>query len=189
LSFKVLVVPEDSTNNGYILGPLIEKMLAKCSKPKAQVDVLDDPRVMGFEHAKKLLRAQLLEQYRFMDLVLFLPDADGKGEIRTSELRALEDEANRQRVRLLCCAAQQEVEVWLMAGHRHLLGRPWQEIRSDSSVKENVFERFLATHGNLRASGGGRERLMLETLKGYDALLQLCPELAELEQRIRQILA
>jgi hypothetical protein len=188
LSFRVLVVPEDSTNNGYILGPLVEKILARCGKPKARIDVLDDPRVMGYEHAKKLLRTQLFEQYRFMDLFLFLPDADGKGESRMAELRALEDEASRQGARLLCCAAQQEVEVWLMAGHRHLLGRPWQEIRSDASVKENIFERFLATHGNPQASGGGREKLMVENLSGYDALLKLCPELAELERRIREIL-
>jgi hypothetical protein len=189
LSFKVLVVPEDSTNNGYILGPLVEKMLAKCGKPRAQVEVLGDPRVMGYEHAKKLLKNQILEQYRFTDLILFLPDADGKGESRSAELLALEDEAGRQRVRLLCCAAQQEVEVWLMAGHRRLLGRPWPEIRNDASIKEAVFERFLAVYGNLRASGDGRESLMLETLKGYDALLQLCPELEDLERRIREILA
>lgn len=189
MSFKVLVVPEDSTNNGYILGPLVEKMLAKCGKPKAQIEVLGDPRVMGYDHATKLLKNQILEQYRFMDLILFLPDADGKGETRGAELRALEDEASRQRVRLLCCAAQQEVEVWLMAGHRHLLGRPWPEIQSDASIKETMFERFLATHGNLRASGEGRERLMQETLRGYDALLKLCPELADLERRIREILA
>ncbi len=89
------------------------------------------------------------------------------------------------------CAAllSEEVEVWLMAGHRHLLGRPWQEIRGDASIKETMFERFLAVHGNLRALGDGRESLMLETLRSYDALLQLCPELEDLERRIREILA
>lgn len=29
---------------------------------------------------------------------------------------------------------------------------------------------------------------MEQTLAGYDALLKLCPELAELERRLRQIL-
>ena len=190
MSFSALVIPEDATNNGYILGPLVEKMLANCGKPKARITILDDPRVMGYEHAKKLLRNQIFEQYRrFTDLFLFLPDADGKADSRKAELRALEDDANRQGALLLCCAAEQESEVWLLAGHRHHLVRQrWQEIRADSSVKENVFEPFLLAHGDPKAPGGGRESLMKQTLTGYGALLQLCPELAELERRIREVL-
>jgi len=123
-----------------------------------------------------------------MNLLLFLPDADGKSERRSAELQALESEADQQGVRLLCCPAKEEVEAWLLAGHRHRLGQSWQEIRADASVKENVFLPFLAIHGNPKAPGGGRDLLMAETLNGYDALLQLCPELAELERRIREIL-
>jgi hypothetical protein len=63
----------------------------------------------------------------------------------------------------------------------------WQEIRSDISVKENVFQPFLAAYGNHKAPGGGRDVLMGQTLNSYGALLQLCPELAELERRIRDI--
>jgi hypothetical protein len=186
LSFKVLVVPEDPTNNGYILKPLIGKILSRCGKPNARVDVLDDPRVSGYEHAKALLRTQLLEDYRFMDLLLFLPDADGKD--RSAEFRSLEEEADRQGARLLCCAAKEEVEVWLLAGHRERLRQQsWQTIRSDTSVKENVFQPFLQEYGNPKAPGEGRDVLMGQTLNGYGALLQLCPELAELERRIREL--
>lgn len=185
LSFKVLVVPEDSTNNGYILKPLIEKMLAKCGKPAAEIKVLDDPHVNGYEHAKNVLRTEVFEKFRFMNLLMFLPDADGKD--RTQELRALEEEASRQRARLLCCAARQEVEAWLLAGHRSRLDCSWQQIREDTSVKENVFAPFLATYGNPNAPGEGREILMAETLRKYKTLLQLCPELAELERRIRGV--
>jgi hypothetical protein len=187
LSFKVLVVPEDPTNNGYILKPLVSKILSRCGKPNARIDVLDDPRVSGYEHAKTLLRTQLLEDYGFMDLILFLPDADGKD--RAAEFRSLEEEAGRQGVRLLCCAAKQEVEVWLLAGYRDRLDVRWQELRLDRSVKENVFQPFLRAHGNPKAPGGGRDVLMTQTLNGYGALLQLCPELAELERRVREILA
>ena len=121
-----------------------------------------------------------------MNLFLFLPDADGKD--RSAELRALEADANRQGVRLLCCAAEQEVEVWLLAGHQNRLpSQSWSAIRSDTSVKENVFHPFLAAHGNPKAPGGGRDVLMGQTLNGYGALLRLCPELAELERRIRDL--
>lgn len=186
MSFDVLVVPEDPINNGYILGPLVQRILASCGKPNAYVKVLDNPRTEGYEHAKELLRTRLFERYRHMNLLLFLPDADGKD--RTAEFLALELEAEGRGVRLLCCAAVQEAEAWLLAGHKDRLGKPWREIREDRSVKENVFERFLAEYGDPGATGDGRESLMKETLSRYGALLKLCPELAELERRIREIL-
>ncbi|MFL6258546.1 MAG: hypothetical protein ACJ76Y_02435 [Thermoanaerobaculia bacterium] len=186
MSFDVLVVPEDPANNGYILKPLVSRILAACGKTNAKVTVLSNPRAKGYQHAKTLLRSQVFARYRHMDLLLFLPDADGKN--RLAELQALEQEASAQGIHLLCCAAKEEVEVWLLAGHRERLGQPWQAIRSDTSVKENVFQPFLQEHGNPKAPGGGRDVLMGQTLNGYGALLQRCPELAELERRIREFL-
>lgn len=183
MSFNVLVVPEDPSNNGYILRPLVVRMLAEAGKGNAKVDVLGNPRAQGYSHAKEILRGQLLERYRHKDLLLFLVDADGKD--RRDELRNLEDEAAAQGVRLLCCAAEQEVEVWLLAGHRDKLGQSWQEVRREVSVKEGIFEPFLATYGDRRRAGGGRDLLMKETLGTYDALLRLCPELNDLHQRLR----
>lgn len=187
MSFDVLVVPEDPANNGYILKPLVSRILAACGKTNAKVTVLSNPRAKGYQHAKALLRSQILARYRHMNLLLFLPDADGKD--RVAEFQALEQEASVQDIRLLCCAAKEEVEVWLLVGHRERLSQSWQTIRNDTSVKENVFQPFLQAHGNPKAPGGGRDVLMGQTLNGYGALLQLCPELAELERRIREILA
>jgi hypothetical protein len=185
LSLDVLVVPEDPLNNGYILKPLVSRMLAECGKPNAHVTVLSNPRAKGYDHAKTLLRNQLFSRYRHKHLLLYLPDADGKD--RTEEFRGLEEEADRQGVRLLCCAAEQEVEIWLLAGYRDRLDRRWQELRADVSIKENVFKGFLATHGDPKAAGGGRDRLMQVTLENYRSILTLCPELAQLEEKIRSI--
>lgn len=188
MSFDVLIVPEDFTYNGYILGPLVKRMLSECGRPNAIVSPPKGPQPRGYEHAKALLRTRYFDLYRHMNLLLFLPDADGKD--RSAEFRSLEEEADRQGARLVCCAAKEEVEVWLLAGHRERLGQqPWQTIRSDTSVKENVFQPFLQEYGDPRAPGDGRDILMEQTLNGYGALLQLCPELAELERRIREILA
>lgn len=187
MSFDVLVVPEDPANNGYILKPLVIRLLEECGKPNAVVTVLANPRAQGYEHAKGLLRSQLLDRYRHMNLILFLPDADGKD--RGGELRALEAEAGERGVRLLRCAAVQEVEVWLLAGHHERLPAGWPEVRADTSVKERFFLPFLSDHGDRRRAGGGRDLLMQQTLGNYRSLLALCPELAELESRIRQILA
>jgi hypothetical protein len=185
LSFNVLVIPEDPTNNGHILKPLVARMCAECGRGAAKVKVLENPRTQGYEHAKELIRRSLLEDYSYKDLLLFLVDADGRD--RRGEFESLEKEAEARGVRLLCCAAKEEIEVWLLAGHRHRLDPGWQEIRNEISVKERIFEPFLAAHGDPLRTGGGRDLLMKETLGNYSALLKLCPELAELERRLRAL--
>jgi hypothetical protein len=92
-------------------------------------------------------------------------------------------------VRLFCCAAQPEVEAWLLAGYRDDLSIPWGDVRQHPRLKEEVFEPFLRQFGDMRSPGGGRERLTRETLANYRVLLSVCPELAELEERLRTFLA
>jgi len=188
MSFSVLIVPEDPSNNGYILKPLVERMLSECGKARAVVDVLKNPRPRGYANAKSLLEdGNFLRRYHHKNLLLFLPDADGKN--RDDEFRILEERALGSGVRLLCCAAQQEVEVWLLAGHVKKLSATWTEIRRNASIKEQVFEGFLAEYGDHRAVGKGRKELMEQTLKSYRGLLSRCPELAQLEGRIRTLVA
>ena len=187
MSYRVLVIPEDPTQNGYILKPLVEAMLDNCGKPRAKVTILSNPRVQGYEDAKQALEKSIFEAYTHMHLLLFLPDADGND--RAKEFGILESTAATAGVKLLCCAAVQEVEVWLLAGHLRKIGTSIADVRSDVSVKENLFEPFLEEHGDARRPGGGRDLLMAETLKKYRGLIQRCPELKELEDRIRPILA
>jgi hypothetical protein len=71
------VIPEDPTYNGYILKPLVERILAECGKPNAKVIVLTNPKADGYERAKALL-GEVFERYKHHDVMLFLPDADGK---------------------------------------------------------------------------------------------------------------
>lgn len=182
MSFNVLVVPEDPTLNGYILRPLVERILHECGKPNAKITILPNPRAQGYEHAKSLLESKLFYTYRHMDLFLFLPDADGKD--RSAPLRALEARATEAGLKLICECAVQEVEVWLLAGHTDKLDQEWQQIRNDSHVKENVFQPFLMHYGDMRRAGGGRDLLMRETLSNYNGLLARCPEIKSLQDRI-----
>jgi hypothetical protein len=129
----------------------------------------------------------IVEKYAHLDLLLFLVDADGHD--RSPLFGRLESGAARQGVRLICCAAVQEIEVWLLAGHTGKLGRTWSEVRTDTSVKENVFVPFLRRFGNDRRPGGGRDLLMRETLINYQGLLDRCPELAELQEKVCDALA
>lgn len=185
MSLKVLVIPEDPTYNGAILKPLVKRMLVECGKPRAWVQILTDPKVNGFDHACARMEA-IAERYSHFDFLLFLPDNDGQD--RSARLRNLEERAARRGGRLLCCAAIEEVETWLLAGHRLKLQQDWQQVREDVSVKENVFTPFLAQHGNRRELSGGRQRLMEETLKNYHSVTRLCPEVGKLEQRIKAVL-
>ena len=183
MSCSVLVIPEDPTYNGYILRPLVSKLLEGCGKGNAKVQVLLNPKVSGFEHACGSMPA-IVDRYGYLDLLLFLPDADGKD--RSGQFARLESEYGRK---LICCAAVQEVEAWLLAGHTDKLPRPWREIQADVSVKENVFVPFLNEFGDSRQPGGGREALMQQTLTNLRGLLERCPELAVLQRRICEALA
>jgi hypothetical protein len=184
VSLQVLVIPEDQTYNGYILQPIVKRVLSELGKPNARVKVLPDPKLNGYPHAVSAIRGDLVRRYKHVDLWLFLPDAD-----RAGDLRWLESELAEQGVRLLCCAAQPEVEAWLLAGHRDKLSLPWPEVRQHTRLKEAVFEPFLKEYGDRRSPGGGRERLVRETLANYRGLLSVCPELAQLEGRLRAFFA
>jgi hypothetical protein len=184
VSFRVLVIPEDPTYNGYILQPIVERMLAELGKPQAHVQVLTNPKLNGYPRAVSAIRGELVDRYRQFHLWLFLPDAD-----RATDLGPLENKLAEQNVRLFGCAAVPEVEAWLLAGHKNSLPLPWNDVRQHRRLKEDIFEPFLAQFGDSRSPGGGRERLIRETLGNYRGLLSMCPELGELEDRLRTFLA
>jgi hypothetical protein len=181
VSFRVLVIPEDPTNNGYILRPLVSRVLAEVGKTNAQTLVLTNPRLTGYDHAVKAIEGDLPERYDFYDLWLFLPDAD-----RAAGLPALEARMRIRGIPLLCCAAQPEVEAWALAAHREKVNGNWSELRNHPRFKEDVFDPFLAKYGDMRAAGAGREKLMRQALANYRGLLAVCPELADLEQRLSE---
>ena len=56
MSFKVLVIPEDPTHNGYLLKPLVERILGDTGKPNAKVTVLTNPRFQGYDQASKAIK-------------------------------------------------------------------------------------------------------------------------------------
>jgi hypothetical protein len=182
MSFRVLVIPEDPTYNGYILKPLVERMLAETGKPNARVTILTNPKLGGYDHAVAAIRNELALRYGHLDLWLFMPDADIAGE-----LAALELEAKGKGVRLLCVAAKPEVEAWLLAGHREKLAIKWSDVVSHPQLKEAVFEPFLKKHGDPRSAGSGREALTRATLANYRGLLDACPELRELHHRLQAL--
>jgi hypothetical protein len=180
MSCKVLVIPEDPTYNGYLLKPLVERLLDEAGKPKAQVLILRDPKTGGFSDACDLIQSgKLRDRYGYYDLWLFLPDGD-----QARVLQTLEDGVKDQKARLIASYLTPEVEVTLIAGHPQADTKGWQAKKEHPRFKEDIFVPFLTEFGNPTAPGDGRQRLMLEALKNYPRIKQLVPEVADLEKRI-----
>lgn len=180
MSCKVLVIPEDPTLNGYLLKPLVEKVMEDAGKRQAKVLVLRDPKVGGFSQAVDLITSgKLRDKYGHYDFWLFLPDGD-----MAKDLREMEQKVVGQKARLITCAIQPEVEILVLAGHPKADVRPWAVAIKHPKFKETYFAPFLREHGDRRAPGQGREQLMREALRQYARIKRLCPEIAELEKRI-----
>ena len=181
MSFRVLVIPEDPTWNGYILTPLTQALLADAGKPKTVVKLLENPRLRGYAHALRAIREELPDSYRYFDLWLFFPDADRAG---ADAMRRLEADLRSKSIPLLCCPAQPEVEIYACVGFRDDLPGGWEDVRTHPRMKEEVFAGLLQTHGDPRRAGGGRETMITRSLQNLQRLFQLCPETRDLRDRI-----
>ncbi|MBC6475472.1 MAG: hypothetical protein GDA48_23935 [Hormoscilla sp. GM102CHS1] len=53
-------------------------MMKQCNKPNAKVEILSKPRTQGYANAKSLIKSFIIDNFDYKDLLLFLPDADGK---------------------------------------------------------------------------------------------------------------
>ena len=185
MSFTVLVIPEDPMLNGHILKPLTETIVADAGRPSAKVTVLTKPRLRGYDQAVKAVRNDLPERYRFIDLWLFFPDAD---RATSDAMQRLEADVSTRGITLLCCVVQPELEVYACAAFRNEIRERWEDVRCHPRMKEEIFEPLLATHGDPRRAGGGRDRMTEASLENLPLLFQLCPELRTLRDRIENYL-
>lgn len=116
-----------------------------------------------------------------VDLFLVLVDRDAEPK-RPSQAS---ERAQEHRDRLFVCLAIEEVEVWMLALHRDSLGTAWTEIRAERDPKERFAQPFLAARAPKLSPGGGRVWAMRELGAKWRGMLQVCPELAELEQTVQ----
>jgi len=181
VSVRVLVIPEDPFNNGYILKPLVDAVLADVGKPLAKTQILINPRLRGYDHALKAIREDLPDRYRFWDLWIFFPDADRAGP---DAMQALETDLLGKGVSLLCCPAQPETEIYCCAAHPKALGISWEEARQHPRLKEEIFGPLLNRYGDRNRVGEGRDLLIGMALKNLPHFYRLCPEIKALRDRI-----
>lgn len=180
MSFRVLVIQEDPSQNGYILQPLLKAVLAAAGKPRAVVELLRNPRTRGYDDAVAAIRGGLIERWRWMDAWIFVPDAD---RAAADAMQRLERDVARRGIRLLCCPAQPEVEIYACVAYRDELP-DWASARCHPRFKEELFAPLLEKHGDRRAAGGGRLQMTLRSVENVELLFRLCPELAKLREQL-----
>ena len=185
MSFTVLVIPEDPLQNGHILKPLVQAIMRGVGRPAAKVKLLTKPRLRGYDQAVRIIRNELPETYGFMDLWLFFPDAD---RATSDAMQRLEEDVGARGITLPCCAAQPELEVYACTAFRDEIRERWEDVRHHPRMKEEIFEPLLATHGDPRRAGGGRDRMTEASLENLPLLFQLCSELRTLRDRIKDYL-
>lgn len=178
---KVMVIPEDPALDQYVLKPIVERMFEDLGR-RARIQVLTSPRLRGVAQAlDREELARIVAASREFKVFLVMVDRDAV-ESRAALAATREDEHPG---RLFACLAVEEVEVWMLALHRERLGVPWREVRADRDPKERFAGPLLAELAPRMPVGGGRKRAM-EPLgqKEWRSLLQLCPELDELRNRL-----
>ena len=97
----------------------------------------------------------------------------------------LEANLNTHGIKLFCCPAQPEVEIYACAAFRDELPGTWEEARAHPRLKEEVFEPLRSQlRFQWRAPGGGRKSMVEQSLRNLPLLYQLCPETKQLRDRI-----
>lgn len=193
---NVLVIPEDATNDQFVLKPIVTKLLELAGIKTVNLRVCQEPRLRGVYDALKSDRiAQVIRRHRYqVDLFLLIVDRDGKPG-RRLRLDEIEQEAKKLLASndqwFLAENAWQEVEVWALAGvdkSQWLKGWDWKAIREEVNPKEVYFEPLAAARGLANEPGQGRVTLGREAAQNYPRIRSLCREdVAELETRVRAL--
>ena len=172
---KVLVIPEDFRNDQYILRPLFRRLFRSIGRRRANVQVCTDPLMGGVNEALKKERvAEVVEQYRMIDMFILCIDRDGVAG-RRARLDDIEAEFEQSHVFVAECAWE-EVETWALAGLKLPDEWQWGEVRAAIDVKEQYFEEFARRHGLDKQAAGGRLELGKEAARNIAAIRQRCPE-------------
>lgn len=174
---RVLIIPEDSTNDQYILKPLFSRLFRDLGAASARVRVCQDPLLGGVGEALKSERiSEIVEMYGGMtDIFILCVDRDGL-EGRRRRLDAIELEFGGGAFAFFAENAWEELETWLLAGLDLPTQWIWAEVRAEVDVKERFYEVLARERGVGDGPGRGRKALGEEAARNLDAIRRKCPE-------------
>lgn len=174
---NVLVIPEDFRKDQYILKPILNRLFEAIGKPRARIQVCQDPLLGGIGEATKPERvSEIVERYEAMTNIFILcVDRDGR-EGRRQRLDQLEEQFGDGRV-FIAENAWEELETWVLAGVELPTSWPsWAKVRAEVQVKEQYFDVLVGQRGLGDHPGGGRKPLAEEAARRLPAIRQKCPE-------------
>ncbi len=173
---RVLIIPEDSRKDKDILKPLFESLFRSIGKPRARIQVCENPVLGGDVQALKSERIEEIvnDNEGMIDIFILCVDRDGK-EGRRERLNELEEEFGNAQT-FFAENAWEEIETWVLAGLDLPAGWNWANVRGEISVKERYFEPFASQQGVAGTPGGGRKALGEEAARNTPAIRRKCPE-------------
>ncbi len=173
---RVLVIPEHSANDHYILKPLFERLFANMGRRRVKVRVCGDPELGGIARALDFQSIQeVIDQYRGMtDIFILCVDRDGD-QGRRARLDNIEAQFGVDQV-FLAENAWEEIETWALAGLRLPSDWAWADVRAEVDVKERYFEPLARMRRLSDGPGRGRKALGKEAARKIDTIRQKCPE-------------
>ena len=171
---KLLVIPEDVTNDQYILKPLFEKLLKSIGKPHARVRICEE-RLGGIGEATKSERIRkIVDRYDGMiDVLILCVDRDGDPG-RRQRLDQIEEEFSEDGRRFLAENAWEELETWVLAGLDLPADWRWADIRSEVHVKERYFNELAKDRSVADGPGNGRKDLGEEAARRINKIRRRC---------------
>lgn len=187
---RVLLIPEDFRNDQDILKPLFSRLFHDLGKRSAKVRVCRDPLLGGVSEALKLDRiAEIVQQYRMVDIFILCVDRDGETG-RRQTLDRIEHKFGDDTFIFLAENAWEEVETWVLAGVDLPADWRWVDVRAEVQVKEAYFEPLAELRGLSDSPGGGRKELAEEASRQIPAIRQKCTEdFDALAQRLERHIA
>ena len=181
---KVLIILEDPTLDQYVVRPIVEQIFADLSR-RARVSVLKDPHLRGAQQAldPEIVRG-IIRDNPMEDLFILVVDRDCNRFGNQEKATSCEAE---QSGRLLACVAVEEIEVWTPAIHRKSLATSWAIVRAECDPKEAFWDPLAVARGFRRPGviADGRKAAMRNIGQEWRGVLEVCPEIAHLKERIR----
>jgi hypothetical protein len=186
---NVMIIPEDPTNDHYLLLPLFERLFASIRRPQTKVTICLNPRMRGIEDALNTNRLRdVVARYPMIDYFILCVDRDGNRN-RRDKLNEIE-QIFIGTPALIAENAWEELETWALAGLRLPRSWTWADVRAEVSVKERYFTPLAQQMQLANGPGGGRKELGILASRRIPAIRRKCPEdFGNLATRLKTLLA
>ena len=120
---NVMIIPEDPTNDHYLLLPLFERLFASIGRPQTKVTICLNPRMRGINDALNTNRLRdVVARYPMVDYFILCVDRDGNKK-RRDRLNEIENLFSGKTTLIAENAWEAVSYTHLDASHRRWIGR------------------------------------------------------------------